>query len=417
MRIMDVQEFRTDQYERYRERRTSQFIKFLDKDVDFVTYFHINKNLSTTEYGNNNIDSYIGKDSPVRYNKINNLPVYGFPVIGDMNGYDNDNAGFTADGFSGELIMLPNIIEPCEGDCFILDVFSRRQFFQVTQVEQIVLKSKPHYVVQFHIGIPDYLPQLMKQTVEEYNAIFDNIGTHDKVVMSNKDYNTRMNYIDIYNDLMDYYLNTFFKPKITMFEMETLVSNANNCNALVKYVDKFLTKFMEKNRVIVMDKLTKGSLLLDYNALYDGDDYLEYKDTLYWAVENRDMHRLKKCSYIVLKELSSPFALLTGQTNEKYYLSEYFTNLEPAECIYNIPYDNSEIITRYENKDISMDGSAESKIMYILINHMKNVPILPGYFCGLYGEMDLLKEYMYIPIILFIIRDQINGISNMEYQF
>ena len=58
MRIMDVQEFRTDQYERYRERRTSQFIKFLDKDVDFVTYFHINKNLSTTEYGNNNIDSY-----------------------------------------------------------------------------------------------------------------------------------------------------------------------------------------------------------------------------------------------------------------------------------------------------------------------------------------------------------------------
>ena len=51
------------------------------------------------------------------------------------------------------------------------------------------------------------------------------------------------------------------------------------------------------------------------------------------------------------------------------------------------------------------------------LNHMKNVPILPGYFCGLYGEMDLLKEYMYIPIILFIIRDQINGISNMEYQF
>ena len=48
MRIMDVQEFKTDQYENYRERRTSQFIKFLDKDVDFVTYFQINKNISTT---------------------------------------------------------------------------------------------------------------------------------------------------------------------------------------------------------------------------------------------------------------------------------------------------------------------------------------------------------------------------------
>ena len=90
MRIMDVQEFRTDQFENYRERRTSQFIKFLDKDVDFVTYFHINKNLSTTEIGNNNIDSFIGKDSPVRYNQINNLPVYGMPVFDTRNDYDTD---------------------------------------------------------------------------------------------------------------------------------------------------------------------------------------------------------------------------------------------------------------------------------------------------------------------------------------
>ena len=119
MRIMDVQDFRTDQYENYRERRTSQFIKFLDKDVDFVTYFHINKNLSTTEIGNNNIDSFIGKDSPVRYNQINNLPVYGMPVFDTRNDYDTDNGGLNADSFSGEIILLPNIIEPCEGDCFV----------------------------------------------------------------------------------------------------------------------------------------------------------------------------------------------------------------------------------------------------------------------------------------------------------
>ena len=41
-------------------------------------------------------------------------------------------------------------------------------------------------------------------------------------------------------------------------------------------MDKFLTKFMEKNRIIVMDLLTKGSLMLDYNALYDEDEHEIY---------------------------------------------------------------------------------------------------------------------------------------------
>lgn len=415
MRIMDVQDFRTDQYENYRERRTSQFIKFLDKDVDFVTYFHINKNLSTTEIGNNNIDSFIGKDSPVRYNQINNLPVYGMPVFDTRNDYDTDNGGLNADSFSGEIILLPNIIEPCEGDCFVLDVFDKKRFFQVDMIEQVVLKSKPHYVLQFHAGIPDYLPQLKKQVVEEYNAIFDNIGTHDKVVMSTKEYTMRANYIDIYNDLMDYYLHTFFKPKITMFEMNVMTNTT--CNKVVKYVDKFLTKFMEKNRIIVMDSLTKGCLMLDYNALYDGDDYLEYKNTLYWAIENKDLSKFKQTMYIVLKKLESPFALLTGVTDETYYVSDYLSALEPAECVYNIAYDTSEIIYRYKAKDTSTDDTIHSKVMAIITNYFRDSMIMPGYFSNLYGEMSTLEEYMYIPIILFIIREQINGLSNMEFTF
>lgn len=415
MRIMDVQEFKTDQYENYRERRTSQFIKFLDKDVDFVTYFQINKNLSTTEIGNNNIDSYIGDDSPVRYNQINNLPVYGIPVVDDRNNYSEDNAGFTLDDYTGELIMLPNIIEPSEGDCFIINIFDERRFFQVISVEQIVLKSKPHYVLQFHSGIPDYLPKLKKQVVEEYNAIFDNIGTHDKVVMSTKEFSMRTNYINIYNDIMDYYLHTFFKKKITMFEMDVILNDP--CMSVVKYVDKFLTKFMEKNRIIVMDKLTKGCLLLDYNALYDNDDYLEYKNTIYWAIENKDMSKLKQTVYIILRELESPFALLTGSTDEKYYVSDYFSNIEPTECLYNIQYDTSELIYRYKSRDISTDNTVHSKVMSIFTNYLRDTIIMPGYFCNLCGEMDLLEEYMYLPLILFIIREQINGLSRSEFTF
>ena len=412
MRILDVQDFKTDQYENYRERRTSQFIRFLDKDVDFVTYYQINKNLSTTEYGNNNIDSYIGEDSPVRYNKINNLPVYGIPVIDQRNEYDIDNLGFNEDSFSGELIMLPNIIEPSEGDCFIIDIFSRRQFFQVTQVEQVILKSKPHYVLQYHIGIPDYLPQLNKQVVEEYNAIFDNIGTHDKVVISTQEYNLKSHYIDIYKDMMQYYKNKFFKDKTTTFEIKVMMNDA--CETIVKYVDTFLTYFMEKERIIVRDELTKSTLMLDYNNLYGSEDYKHYNSTIYKAIVDRDISKLEQTAYIILKQLDSPFALITGRTNEKYYLSDYYSDAEPSECTYNIVYDNSEIIYKAKSNDTSVDESAHSRVMAILVNYFRNTIIMPGYFTNICGELDDLEEYLYIPILLYIIREQIKGITNTQ---
>lgn len=407
MRIMDVQQFKANQYEKYQERRTSQYLRFLDKNVDFVTYYSINKALSTTELGNFNIDSYIGKDSPVRYNKINNLPVYGIAEIRTPNEYEDELGGFTAN-HSDELVMLPEIIEPCEGDCFIINIYNENKFFVVTQVTQIVLKSRPHYVLTYEIGMPDYLPQLNRQVTDEFNAIFDNIGTQDKVVISHNEYTLMENYKDIYCQLMNYYIDTYFKRKITMFKIDITIFPTPD---ILSYVDKFLQKFMEKNRIIVMDELTKGALLLDYNALYDDDDYLEYMKSIYWAIENKNMNNIEKCKYIILDELYSPFSLITGETSKTFYVSQYFSMTPGGDnCVKAIAYDNSEIIERYLEKDASHDTSAKSMVMAIITNYLHSVIIPPGYFESLYNKMTKLEEYMYLPIILFIIREQINGL-------
>ena len=220
LKILNVQEYRKTQYDSYRKRRTSQFIKFLDKNVDFVTYFSINKAESTYSLENQSVDSYIGKDSPIRYNKIYNLPVYGFPIISNENDFDIENGGLSNEGYEGELIFLPEIIEPSEGDVFILDIFNQSLHFIINTVTQTVLKSKPHYVVRFHAGVPDYLPQLQSQVVGEYNAIFDNIGTQDKVIISNNDYDLNEQYKDIYKTFSEYYKSAFFKSKLTLFETE-----------------------------------------------------------------------------------------------------------------------------------------------------------------------------------------------------
>lgn len=413
MRIIDVQQFINDQYSSYRNRRVSQFIKFLDKSVDFVTYFSINKELSTYSLSNKEVDNYIGTDSPIRYNIINNFPVYGIPVIDMQNEYDDNNGGLSADSYSAEMTILADTLEPCEGDCFILNVFDENRFFTINEVRQTVLKAKPHYVVNYHIGTPDLLPQLKKQVTEEYNAIFDNIGTQDKVIVSNNEYNLRSQYIKIYKEIMDYYTATYFNIKTTSFEIKIPLDVRDN-GSDNKFIDKFLTQFMEKNHIIVFDKLTKGSIILDYNALHE--DYLEYKKSIFWAIENRDIRNMIPSRYIQIETLNSPFTLIKGQTNEEIFVSKKYMEVTDINKPFYVNYDYSEIVTRWNSKDTSISSdNIYSKVLSLIINYFKNTIIVPGYFDGLLGQLNPIQEYEMLPIILYIIREQINGLTKLPH--
>lgn len=411
MKIMNVQEFKNDQYKSYTERRTSQYTRFLDKSVDFVTYYNINQALSTASINNLSVDSYIGTDSPVRYNKIYGLPVYGFSQITEANTYSDDEGGFLASGYEGNIILLHDIIEPNEGDCFILDMFSKKYIFKITTVEQVVLRSKPHYNLTYTVDIPDYLPQLNRQVVEEYNAIFDNIGTQDKVVISKKDYDSAAKIMDIYKDIHEYYSNMFYKKRTTTIE---LVLNMDGSPA--RYTDKFLIKFMEENRVFLLDTVLKNSLVLDYNNIPDSDDYMSYVNTIYWAISNRSMNKFKPTDFIEAKKLCSPFSLITAQTDDDIYSTYKYSNAT-AMCR-NIEYSFKPIYDKWKQRDITYSKSKEilessntkDRIYAIIVMYFLNTPIEASMFEDLTYHMTAEDDYFLLPLIMFIMKDVLTGL-------
>ena len=416
MRIMDVQKFIGTQYKDNERRRISQYTRFLDKHVDFVTYFSINKVLSTTSIGNFAVDSYIGKDSPVRYNRINNFPIYGFPLFTDENSYGEDGAGLNMDNFEGQITMLPEIIEPSEGDCFILNMYDENRFFIVTEVAQVSLKGKSHYILSFISGIPDYLPQLKKQVVDEYNAIFDNIGTEDRVVISNKDYKLKFSYEKLYKFMYEYYINKFFNKRNTLFQVNITTNQIS-----INYTDIYCTKFMEKNRIIILDKLLKKSLVMDYNKIYDNNDFFDYMNTLYWAIENRDTRRLIKTNYITIKKMVSPFSLSISQDDSDVYLSELynFNNIYDydSDNTYNsIEFDFSSIVDRINSNKFYISDNSIDKCISIIVRYLNDDKIIePGYFSSIeFDTMDDLEQYLLVPIILFILRYNINGLTHLN---
>ena len=412
MKVTDIQELKKQQFDEYRKRRTSQYIRFMDKDVDFVTYYHINKVESTYSYTTGEADVYIGKDSPVKYNKINNLPVYGISKISDINDYDAENTGLSNDGYEGELILLPEIIDPVEGDAFIIDIFNKNILFMVNSVSQVVLKSKPHYVLRYHIEIPDYLPQLNSQVVEEYNAIFDNIGTEDKVIISNNDYDLRAQYISIYKNIYDFYINKFFRSKLSIFEYLPDLNTA--LGQQVHYIDKFLQKFMEEERIVIKDNLLKNTLILDFNNIFDSDDFITNKESLYWAIVNKDVSNIKdNINFINIKNIKSPFTLITASNPNMYFVSDSFST--KTETSFGIEFNINEIVERYIQRDTSISSTNPyTRVLSIIINYMYNNPIMPGYFSDILNCMNDKQLYEIVPIILFIIREQINSLTKLN---
>ena len=47
----------------------------------------------------------------------------------------------------------------------------------------------------------------------------------------------------------------------------------------------------------------------------------------------------------------------------------------------------------------------------MITNYMHGNIILPGYFEGIIGELSSVEEYELIPVIMYIIREQINGLT------
>ena len=154
--------------------------------------------------------------------------------------------------------------------------------------------------------------------------------------------------------------------------------------------------------------------MLDYNALYDNDDHVQYMNTIYWAIENKTINKLSKSNYTTLKKLNSPFTVIKGQTKQPYYISDELVEFDPTTDLkLNIKLSNTDILDRYEN-GINEDNTVYDRVINIIVNYLKDNIIMPGYFENLYSSMTEIEEYEYLPIILYIIRYQITGLTKVS---
>lgn len=394
--IVDNKAFINSNIFNHERRIESQYTIFLDKTPTFVTYYHINNTNSIVDVGFLNVERILGEDSPVRFQRIEDFPIYGLDSI-KLDLVDDD-FGLTS-SYEGDAIILPNTIKPLPNDCFKISYLDQNYLFMINSIDYDTIKSNNFYKITFGIKAlnPGDSQKIDLQVLESYTCIFENIGTDDKCLIKSEEYEKFYALEDIYGGLIDKYIKLFYDKRYNSMLFKT------SCNS--KLYDRYLTHFIDKHRLL-NQKDDYATIKLS-NEDYTDTFILEYEYSFYTLLEHRNVEDLDYVKYINTM-IAYPESIF------KFYsdLSVRSVLLNPLSDLSYIP---DTLIDNIKKNVITSDMNILEKILIGYFN--KNIQSIYEI------DIDLLKRYkleytfndfLMIPISLFIIRNFAIEFMNKE---
>lgn len=459
-RIQSVEKskFINENIEIYSKNKIGQYSKFLDKNPIFVTYYHICNTLSRVDVGTGGVENEIGSRSPIKYNKILQFPVYNIPEIKPDIVYDE--AGYDIDMDLTDIVVLPNTIKPTPGDYFILEFPGIKQYlFRVNNFRYNTIQSNDYYSLDCDIyDIGNNLDEKYFKdiTIDEYQTVFDNIGTQDRCFVKTTDMSYLNNIVDLYYKLRDYYKAAFYKPELNTFTCQM----GDNNGTQFWVCDPYLEGFINKSH-IYYDENIEDTIILTINNLMDPKYEMIFSKTLYDAVLKRSTEMLCLYPYVYYSfndKRSSTFAfsdyhsmtanlvmsnnlipgadssydyqigtgklIKHGDPNDPYYRTDidgmYVDNIDRSEyqSAYNIPwysiYGTDKLIPTWSCQSAYFDFKFMNSILegtietddyceLIIFNYLNNIPMK-------YDRKEIINHldetthnYYFLPIIIYIL--------------
>lgn len=292
----------------YTKNKLGQYSKFLDKSPIYVTYYHINENLSRADVGTGNIESELGARSPIRFNKINNFPIYNIPELKPDIEYDE--TGYDIELDCNDLIILPNTIRPRAGDYFIVSLPGVKEYlFRVNNFRYNTIQSNDYYMIDADvkdIGINLEDKRMIGQIVETFLTVFENIGTEDKCFVKTTDVEYLNSLADLYYKLRDYYRNAFYVRDLNCFTYQT--GRWSETGRPIYRYDMYLESFINKSH-IYYDENSEESLMLTPADAVNGDFHFTFDMTLYNAILEKSFELLRPYCYLTTDVISMRYSI------------------------------------------------------------------------------------------------------------
>jgi hypothetical protein len=265
-------------------RINNQYSVFLDTKPTFATYYHINTNQSTVDKGLQTSSQLTAAGSSIRYNKIKEFPIY----LSDTVEASIQEEDFGMDiEFDSSCIILPHTLHPLPDDYFVLTFDSRFFTFRITHVDYDTIKSNSFFKCQFELrsvleSDKDALDGLV---VNNYTCIFDNIGTMDKSLILDDEFETLGHIKDIMYHLRDEYLGKFRDKRYNALIFK---------RAYGMYLyDPMLNCFCNNESIFILDKYNTADTFLLYEERRELHE-VEYENSIYDRLVHKELNDINE---------------------------------------------------------------------------------------------------------------------------
>lgn len=271
----------------------NQFLQGLGQPV-LVTYWNLNDTMSTTNTGTDTVDQNLGPDSPNRFNKIENFPLYGAvrellpEIVQDDSLLDLE--------LNCEAIILPDTIRPSTFDYFEYrfgENNSRSIMFKVHNLNLSTIKNNGYYKIECDMVDIDHQnkcnEKINKQVVKTFETNLETIGTNDKCIIESKHLGIIKRIKGIMKDILNQYIDLFYSEKYNSLVYQGLFQGD-----YLAY-DPWVTNFIIQNNIFTKG-LVRPTILVNLDP---GTEFRQkYNQTFFHAVEIRTLKYLKELKYV-----------------------------------------------------------------------------------------------------------------------
>lgn len=349
---------------------------FSDKKPTKVTYYSQNVEKSTLDEASGLYGAHVGRDSPFKFNKINDFLLYGLAKINvDL---DVGDFGTESSPINGDCIILPNTITPRPGDFFAVPYIKETVLFKVNRVNHDTLDSGANiYTLEYTLELTDALDNIEAQVEKTFNFLVSNTGTDFKTIIQDCEYNLIDQLEALIENLIVKFSNTFFDPRLQTFIF--------NHDGWLMY-DPFLIEFLRRNNVL---SFGEEYVHVAHAAATNRTFGMDYLQTFFHCLENPNQD--VKCKIIATADMiQDPNSLFATRLEDYYWVRHV---------------DNTPFKTRFYVFDMDVIEHITKNIEYEKGNSKEFYNLWVAYFNG---NKDYIKGDLISKIKHFEFMDNLN---------
>nr|DAX65907.1 MAG TPA: hypothetical protein [Caudoviricetes sp.] len=397
--IINEQKMVEDTTFQFENRFKSPTARFIDTTPVFVTYYHVDMDNTTVDEGFLDVASVIGHRSPIRFNKIENFPLYGMDQI-VLNIAEDDQGLDTT--WDGDGIVLPKTIKPVPNDFFVIPTLKDYYIFRVTNIQYDTVMPDNYYKIEFKLEYIDStkLEEIEKQVLEEHVCVLENIGTETNCIIEKSSYQKIKEIEKMYAEIKDLYMAMFYNDRHNVFLCE-IEDGKLLYDPLQTYFVNIHKLFNSKNDL---------STLILTDQYDDPKRKYKYAKSVYKFLETRDMKLLSMFKYTTRPGTS---------IRESSFRKWHDRNIEVLDTPMVIPDDSNSIFSRDYMEAIKLNAPVESEYASLIQRYLRSEKLtIKDISMELDTELIYLNNsievFFFTPFIMYIIRDIIEKELHIE---